>query len=115
MAMASPHPLLSTELNRSVPARFFLPLAGPWRDVAAGLLNHLAPAFLRGKRSLPRAEVLALIEELIVDHPSVTLPEEQASLKDWNSSSYRANYYLNHLIKAGWIVEDELRYNLRRV
>jgi hypothetical protein len=116
MATASPHTLLSTELNRSVSPRFFLPLAGPWRDVAVDLLNHLAPAFLRGKRSLPRTEVLALIEELIVDHPAVKLPEDQtASAKDWNAPSYRANYYLNHLIKAGWIVEDEFRYNLRRV
>lgn len=107
---------LSTELNRSVGPRFFLPLSGPWRDLAVDLLNHIAPAFSRGRRSLPRIEVLALIEELIVDHPAVSLPEEAASsAKEWNSPNYRANYYLNQLIEAGWILEDEFRHNLRRM
>jgi hypothetical protein len=107
--------LLSTELNRSVSARFFKPLYF-WRDLSIDLLNHLAPAFSRGRRCLPRSEVLALIEELIAHHPAVRFPEDQsASLKEWNQLNYRANYYLRQLVEVGWIIEDEFRYNLKKV
>lgn len=107
---------LSIELNRSVAPRFFLPLSGPWRNLAVDLLNHLAPAFSRGRRSLPRTDVLALIEEVVLGHPAVSLPSAgDASDKEWDSPTYRANYYFGQLVSAGWIVEDEFRHNLRRM
>jgi hypothetical protein len=59
---------------------------------------------------------LALIEELIADHPAVELPIEGETLANEGSGlSYRANHYLNQLIDAGWLIEDEFRHNLRRM
>ena len=121
---------LSAEFEKSAGHRFFQPLSGSWRSIAIDLLAGLAPEFARGRRSIPRVEVVALIEEVISDHPLVSFrpaelqdgtmvdtppAEAGARVNDWNSPGYRANYYFGQLVSAGWLIEDEFRHNLRRM
>lgn len=107
--------LLSAEFSKSVGSRFFQPLTGHGRDLSIDLLDRLAESFARERRSIPRSEAVDVIKEALIDHPSflASLPEGE-SATEWKDPSYRANYHLSQFIEAGWILEDEFKYNLRK-
>jgi hypothetical protein len=107
--------LLSDEFSKSVGPRFFQPLVGSGRDLSIDLLARLADTFGRGRRSIPRSEAVDVLKDALVDHPAFlgSLPAGELA-PEWGDASYRANYHLSQFIEAGWVLEDEFRYNMRK-
>lgn len=107
--------LLSEEFSKSVGPRFFQPLVGSGRDLSIDLLARLAGSFDRGRRSIPRFEAVDVLKDALVDHPAflASLPVGE-SAPEWGDASYRANYHLSQFIEAGWVLEDEFKYNMRK-
>jgi hypothetical protein len=107
--------LLSEEFSKLVGPRFFQPLVGSGRELSIDLLARLAGSFDRGRRSIPRSEAVDVLKDALVGHPAflASLPAGESATA-WSDPSYRANYHLSQFIEAGWILEDEFKYNLRR-
>jgi hypothetical protein len=106
---------LSEEFSKSVGPRFFQPLVGSGRELSIDLLARLAESFDRGRRSIPRSEAVDAMKDVLVNHPAflTSLPAGESET-EWSDPSYRANYHLSQFIEAGWVLEDEFRYNLRK-
>ena len=108
-------PLLSAEFSKLVDPGFFQPLVGSGRNLSIDLLSRLADSFEHGRRSILRSEAVDVLKEVLVDHPAFLAslpPGESATV--WSDPAYRANHHLAQFIDAGWVLEDEFRYNLRR-
>lgn len=107
--------LLSAEFSKSVESHFFQPLAGEGRNLSIDLLAKLADSFEHGRRSMLRSEAADVLKEALVGHPAflVSLPAGETETQ-WSDPSYRANRHLAQFIEAGWVREDEFRYNLRK-
>jgi hypothetical protein len=106
--------LLSDELGRAVPSRFFAPLAGEGRALAVDLLASLAEGFTQSRRSIPRSEAIDVIREALVAHPALVPPPDKALAREWPDPGFRANYYFSQFAEAGWVMEDDHRYSLRK-
>lgn len=107
-------PLLSAEFSRAVPRNFFRPLAGESRGLIIDLLAQLAEGFTQHRRSIPRSEAVDLIREALLNHPDFNGTPAPEAETDWSEPTFRANYYFNQFVEAGWVLEDEFRHSVRK-
>ncbi len=103
---------LSERLARTISADFFRPLTRPSAPVSVDCAQRLIDeAGLAGR--LPLAEARQVIREVLVSHPQVALEEDEgAQLRD---AGQRAGMFMNRLLAAGWLEEQTLGLQDRRI
>lgn len=112
MPLASASASLSERLARAISADFFRPLTRPSAPVSVDCAHRLIDeAGLAGR--LPLAEARQVIREVLLSHPQVTLDEDEgAQLRD---AGQRAGMFMNRLLAAGWLEEQTLGLQDRRI
>jgi len=94
--------LLSTRLGRSVSDGFFRPLARPSAPVYIDCADKLEQSADESGQ-LSHADALVLIREVLSEHPSVQLAEDEgAGTQDLRQ---RAGTLFNRLLEARWIAD----------
>ncbi len=103
---------LSERLARAVSADFFRPLTRPSAPVSVDCAQRLIEdAGLAGR--LPLAEARQIIREVLVRHPQVKLDDDEgAQARDVGQ---RAGMFMNRLLAAGWLEEQTLGLQDRRI
>ena len=103
---------LSERLGRAVSADFFRPLTRPSAPVSVDCAHRLIDeAGLAGRMQLPDAR--QIIREVLLRHPQVKLDDDEgAQLRD---AGQRAGMFLNRLLAAGWLEEQTLGLQDRRI
>lgn len=103
---------LSSRLARAVPPDFFRPLTRPSAPIYVDCARRLeTEAGLSGR--LPLLDAQQIIREVLLSHPSVHLEEDEgAQLRD---ARQRAGMFLNKLLAAGWLEEQALGLQDRRI
>lgn len=105
-------PSLSQRFSRSVSADFFRPLTRPSAPVYVDCARRLEEeAGLAGR--LPLLEAQQLIREVLAAHPSARFEEDEGALL--RDARQRAGVFLNKLLAAGWVEEQTLGLQDRRI
>jgi hypothetical protein len=103
---------LSERLARTVSADFFRPLTRPSAPVSVDCAQRLIEeAGLAGR--LPFNEARQIIREVLVSHPQVALADDEGALL--RDVGQRAGMFMNRLLAAGWLEEQTLGLQDRRI
>lgn len=98
-------PPLSQRLARIAGTEFFRPLARPSAPVYVDAADRLVDEAGEAAR-LPQRDALAIVREVIAQHPDVILGEDEgAMLRDVRQ---RAAVLFNRMLAAGWLEEQTL-------
>ncbi len=98
-------PSLSEKLLGSVSRDFFRPLTRPSAAIYVDCADRLADIAGDAGR-LPYSEAIALIREILQNHPDIVLDEDEgAALRD---SRQRAGQLFNRLCDSAWLEDQQL-------
>lgn len=103
---------LSKRFSQAVSPDFFRPLTRPSAPVYVDCARRLEhEAGLAGR--LPLLDAQQLIREVLTEHPSARFEEDEGSLL--RDARQRAGVFLNKLLAAGWVEEQTLGLQDRRI
>lgn len=107
-----PDLLLSQRLNQAVSPEFFRPLTRATSSIYIDCAHRLQEeAGLSGR--LPLHEAQQIIREVLAKHSNLKLEEDEGSnIKD---PRQRASFFLNRLLSCGWLEEQTLGLQDRRI